>query len=175
MFHSKHPKAALHAAARAVSGAAVYVSDLPGAHDFALLRRMVLPDGSVLRARLPGRPTRDALFADVLRDRRSVLKARAGPCQGPCWAARPPYIPCPRSPWVCCASGARCFRRAITALPVARPARGRAMRARRTRDRKARAVGAVQRCRAQAGAAPALLQGTRAADGLVGAPRRSGT
>jgi len=92
MFHSKHPKAALHAAARAVSGAAVYVSDLPGAHDFALLRRMVLPDGSVLRARLPGRPTRDALFMDVLRDRRSVLKARAGPCQGTCWGrprARP--------------------------------------------------------------------------------------
>ena len=81
MFHSKHPKAELHAAARAVSGAAVYVSDLPGAHDFALLRRMVLPDGSVLRARLPGRPTRDALFADVLRDRRSLLKARtAVPC-----------------------------------------------------------------------------------------------
>ena len=76
MFHSKHPKAELHAAARAVSGAAVYVSDLPGAHDFALLRRVVLPDGSVLRARLPGRPTRDALFADVLRDRRSLLKVR---------------------------------------------------------------------------------------------------
>ena len=76
MFHSKHPKAELHAAARAVSGAAVYVSDLPGAHDFALLRRVVLPDGSVLRARLPGRPTRDSLFADVLRDRRSLLKAR---------------------------------------------------------------------------------------------------
>ena len=83
MFHSVHPAAELHAAARAVSGAAVYVSDLPGAHDFALLRRMVLPDGSVLRARLPGRPTRDSLFADVLRDRRSLLKARfPGPKSG---------------------------------------------------------------------------------------------
>jgi raffinose synthase len=73
MFQSLHPAAALHAAARAVSGAAVYVSDKPGAHDFELLRRLVLPDGGVLRAPLPGRPTRGALFRDVLRDGVSAL------------------------------------------------------------------------------------------------------
>jgi raffinose synthase len=73
MFQSLHPAANLHAAARAVSGAAVYVSDKPGAHDFELLRRLVLPDGSVLRAPLPGRPTRSALFRDVLRDGASAL------------------------------------------------------------------------------------------------------
>ena len=65
----------LHGMARAVSGGAVYVSDKPGQHDFELLRRLVLPDGTVLRASLPGRPTRDTLFCDVLRDGRSLLKA----------------------------------------------------------------------------------------------------
>lgn len=74
MFHSKHRVAELHAAARAVSGGPVYVSDAPGNHGFELLRRLVLPDGSVFRAQLPGRPTRDCLFADVLRDGQSVLK-----------------------------------------------------------------------------------------------------
>ena len=74
MFHSKHPAALLHATARIVSGSGVYVSDKPGAHDFQLLRRMVLPDGSVLRPLLPGRPTRDILFADVLKDNKTLLK-----------------------------------------------------------------------------------------------------
>ncbi|KAF5843133.1 raffinose synthase or seed imbibition protein Sip1-domain-containing protein [Dunaliella salina] len=49
MFHSKHPAARLHAMARAVSGAAVYVSDKPGQHDIELLRSLVLADGSILR------------------------------------------------------------------------------------------------------------------------------
>lgn len=44
-------------------------SDKPGNHNFDLLRKLVLPDGSVLRAKLPGRPTRDCLFADPARDR----------------------------------------------------------------------------------------------------------
>jgi len=64
MFQSGHPMGALHAAGRAVSGGPVYVSDKPGKHDFELLRKLVLPDGSVLRARDPGRPTRDSLFID---------------------------------------------------------------------------------------------------------------
>ena len=52
----------------------MYVSDKPQRHDVRVLKRLVLPDGSVLRARLPGRPTRDSLFADVCGDRRSALK-----------------------------------------------------------------------------------------------------
>ncbi len=71
---SKHPAAAVHAAARAVSGAAVYVSDSPGKHDFDILKQLVLPDGSVERALLPGRPTLDCLFVDPLRDAQSLLK-----------------------------------------------------------------------------------------------------
>jgi raffinose synthase len=74
MFHTQHPAAGLHAAARAVGGCAVYVSDAPGKHDAELLRRLVLPSGAVLRALLPGRPTADCLFADVARDGRTALK-----------------------------------------------------------------------------------------------------
>jgi raffinose synthase len=68
MFQSGHPMGAFHAAGRAVSGGPVYVSDKPAAHDFALLRRLVLSDGTILRADHPGRPTRDCLFADVTRE-----------------------------------------------------------------------------------------------------------
>ncbi len=57
MWQSKHPAGLLHATARVISGGPVYVSDRPGVHDFALLRRVVMPDGSVLRPLLPGRPT----------------------------------------------------------------------------------------------------------------------
>ncbi|XP_010554842.1 PREDICTED: probable galactinol--sucrose galactosyltransferase 2 [Tarenaya hassleriana] len=74
MFQSLHPAAEYHAAARAVGGCAIYVSDKPGNHNFELLRKLVLPDGSVLPAQLPGRPTRDCLFADPARDGISLLK-----------------------------------------------------------------------------------------------------
>lgn len=43
-------------------------SDKPGNHNFDLLKKLVLPDGSVIRAQLPGRPTRDSLFVDPARD-----------------------------------------------------------------------------------------------------------
>lgn len=68
MFQSGHAMGAFHAAARAISGGPVYVSDKPEGHDFALLRKMVLADGSVLRCRDIGRPTRDTLFTDPTRD-----------------------------------------------------------------------------------------------------------
>ncbi|CAJ1911368.1 unnamed protein product [Sphenostylis stenocarpa] len=74
MFHSLHPAAEYHAAARAIGGCPIYVSDKPGNHNFDLLKKLILPDGSVLRAQLPGRPTRDSLFVDPARDRTSLLK-----------------------------------------------------------------------------------------------------
>jgi raffinose synthase len=74
MFHSRHPAARAHAAARAVSGGPVYVSDAPGCHDFSILSTLVLPDGRVLRAKLPGRATADCLFRDVMRDGMTLLK-----------------------------------------------------------------------------------------------------
>lgn len=87
---SKHPAAELHGVARAVCGGAVYVSDKPGEHDFSLLQRLVLPDGAVLRARLPGRPTRDSLFKDPMRDGHSLLKVIL-PCSA--LAACPARLP----------------------------------------------------------------------------------
>jgi raffinose synthase len=74
MFHSLHASAELHAAARAIGGCPVYVSDVPGQHNVTLLKKLVLPDGSILRAQLPGRPTRDCLFTDVGQDGTSALK-----------------------------------------------------------------------------------------------------
>ncbi|KAL8467505.1 hypothetical protein ACS0TY_030947 [Phlomoides rotata] len=74
MFHSLHPAAEYHAAARAIGGCAIYVSDKPGNHNFDLLKKLVLPDGSILRAQLPGRPTLDCLFVDPARDGTSLLK-----------------------------------------------------------------------------------------------------
>ncbi|XP_051133190.1 probable galactinol--sucrose galactosyltransferase 2 [Andrographis paniculata] len=74
MFHSKHGTAEFHGAARAIGGCPVYVSDKPGEHDFKILRKLVLPDGSILRARYAGRPTRDCLFIDPVMDGKSLLK-----------------------------------------------------------------------------------------------------
>ncbi|KAA8549838.1 hypothetical protein F0562_001522 [Nyssa sinensis] len=42
MFHSLHPMAEYHGAARAVGGCAFYVSDKPGQHDFNLLKKLGL-------------------------------------------------------------------------------------------------------------------------------------
>ncbi|KAI4365008.1 hypothetical protein MLD38_021033 [Melastoma candidum] len=74
MFYSLHDSAEYHAVARAVGGCPVYVSDKPGSHDFEILKKLVLPDGSVLRAKYPGRPTRDCLFSDPVMDGKSLLK-----------------------------------------------------------------------------------------------------
>ncbi|KAL1555316.1 putative galactinol--sucrose galactosyltransferase 2 [Salvia divinorum] len=83
MFHSLHPAAEYHAAARAIGGCSIYVSDKPGNHNFEILKKLVLPDGSVLRAQLPGRPTIDCLFVDPARDGTSLLKIwNANKCSG---------------------------------------------------------------------------------------------
>ncbi|KAK1401241.1 hypothetical protein POM88_000846 [Heracleum sosnowskyi] len=58
---------------RAVGGCGIYVSDKPGHHNFNLLKKLVLPNGSILRAKLPGRPTRDCLFSDPTRDKYDSL------------------------------------------------------------------------------------------------------
>lgn len=68
MFQSGHEWGAYHAAARAISGGPVYVSDKPELHDFALLKKLVCSDGSVLRCDEPGRPTLDVLCSDPTRE-----------------------------------------------------------------------------------------------------------
>ncbi|XP_074577061.1 putative galactinol--sucrose galactosyltransferase 2 [Curcuma longa] len=74
MFYSLHYAAEFHATARAIGGCGIYISDKPNQHDFELLRKLVLPDGSVLRCKYPGRPTHDCLFNDPVMDGKSLLK-----------------------------------------------------------------------------------------------------
>ena len=74
MMHSNHEASAMHAAARAVSGGLVYVSDKVGDHCFEVLQRLVLPQGTILRAQHHGRPTLDCLFKNVSKDKETVLK-----------------------------------------------------------------------------------------------------
>ena len=68
MFQSGHKMGAYHAAGRAVSGSPVYVSDKPDAHDFTVLRKLMLADGTTLRAQHIGRPTRDSIFSDPTKE-----------------------------------------------------------------------------------------------------------
>lgn len=68
MFQSGHPMGAYHAAARAISGSPVYVSDKPDGHDFEVLHRVVLSDGSVPRTDSPALPTLDCLFVDCTKE-----------------------------------------------------------------------------------------------------------
>ena len=49
MFHSKHTAGSFHAAARAISGSPVYVSDKPENINYDLLKQLVLPNGKILR------------------------------------------------------------------------------------------------------------------------------
>lgn len=74
MFQSTHPCAEFHAASRAISGGPIYVSDGVGEHDFALLKSLALPDGSILRCAYYALPTRDCLFSDPLHDGKTMLK-----------------------------------------------------------------------------------------------------
>ena len=59
MFQTTHSAAHFHAAARAISGGPVYVSDKPEGHDFELLGKLMLSDGTVLRSRQPALPGRE--------------------------------------------------------------------------------------------------------------------
>lgn len=65
MFHSGSPLGEFHAAARAISGGPVYVSDKPGNWNAALIHKLVTSDGSVLRCPQPALPTQDCLFTDA--------------------------------------------------------------------------------------------------------------
>ena len=68
MFQSGHAMGPYHAAARAVGGCPVYVSDKPEGHDFDVLRKLVLPDGTILRCTDVGRPTLDSIFVDPTKE-----------------------------------------------------------------------------------------------------------
>ena len=64
MFQSDRPEGAFHAAARAISGGPIYVSDRPGHHAAALLQSLCVTGGRLLRSAQPARPARECLFVD---------------------------------------------------------------------------------------------------------------
>jgi len=81
MFWSRHPQGPFHAAARAISGGPVYVSDCPGESDFDLIRKLTITDGRVLRCPQPALPARDCLLRDACQPGGGLLKVtnRNGP------------------------------------------------------------------------------------------------
>lgn len=79
MFQSHHARAWWHAAARAVSGGPVYVTDDPGRHDADLLRSLILPDGAIPPLDGFAVPARRCLFSDPRTGEPLVVWNRAGP------------------------------------------------------------------------------------------------
>lgn len=65
--------ARLHAAARAICGGPVYVSDRPGVHDPTLLQTIAFPTGAIPRAVRNVRPVEDFVFHDPQRETRVPL------------------------------------------------------------------------------------------------------
>lgn len=63
MFQTKHEFASFHAAARAISGGPVYVSDKVDEHDYNIISRLTSPDGKIFRAKNIARPTVDCIFS----------------------------------------------------------------------------------------------------------------
>jgi raffinose synthase len=62
MFQSHHPHALFHAISRTISNGPVYLTDVPGQQDFALLNKLVYKDGKAIRASTSLLPTEDCLF-----------------------------------------------------------------------------------------------------------------
>ena len=62
MFMSGHYTGAYHAASRAISGGPIYISDKPGDHDPAIIKRLCLSDGRALRSEGPALPLPNRLY-----------------------------------------------------------------------------------------------------------------
>lgn len=68
MFQSGHKFGAYHAAARAVSGSPVYVTDEVGGHDKNVLKSLVMSDGYVPVPENTALPTLDSVFEDPFKE-----------------------------------------------------------------------------------------------------------
>jgi hypothetical protein len=62
MFESTNLNARMHAVARTANAGPIYVTDIPGSHDVALLASLTLSDGRTLRADTALVPCPDSLF-----------------------------------------------------------------------------------------------------------------
>ncbi|KAK6930291.1 Glycosyl hydrolases 36 [Dillenia turbinata] len=74
MFQSDHVCAKFHAGSRTICGGPIYVSDKGGRHNFDLLRKLVIPGGTILRCQHHALLTRDSLFENPLFDDKTLLK-----------------------------------------------------------------------------------------------------
>jgi len=70
MFETGYHSGEMHAAARAISGGPVYVTDKPEEHNIDILKKLVLSDGTVPRPVNPALPTRDSIFIDPFKDKK---------------------------------------------------------------------------------------------------------
>jgi raffinose synthase len=73
MFHSEHDAGSFHAASRAISGSPVYVSDKPGQNNITLLKKVVLPNGKVLRCKDRARPLGSRIYDDVINTQKPLV------------------------------------------------------------------------------------------------------
>lgn len=73
MFQTTHEYAFYHAAARAVSGGPIYVSDRVGEHNMELIRSLTDEEGKVLKAEQVAMPTVDSLFVNPYNNK-GILK-----------------------------------------------------------------------------------------------------
>ncbi|CAJ1943799.1 unnamed protein product [Sphenostylis stenocarpa] len=74
IFQSDHACAEFQASSRAISGGPIYVSDSVGKHNLKLLKKLVLPDGSILWCQHYALPTRDCLLVDPMHGGKTMLK-----------------------------------------------------------------------------------------------------
>lgn len=68
MFQSDHWSGEYHAAARAISGGPIYLSDEPGRQNFELIRKLCYDDGSAVRPESAALPAADCLLTDCSRE-----------------------------------------------------------------------------------------------------------
>ena len=73
MFQTMHEYGEYHAAARAISGGPIYVSDKVDEHNFELIKMLTDDEGKILRARDIAMPTVDCLFDDI-KDSKNLFK-----------------------------------------------------------------------------------------------------
>ena len=72
MFQTGHPSGAFHAAARAISGGPIYISDEVGKENKETIKAMTTSRGELLRSLQYGQVCRDNLFTDIDKEKKAI-------------------------------------------------------------------------------------------------------